>query len=60
MTASSIRIEPGDCLDVMKRLAQEGVKVDAVVTDPPYHLASIVKRFGKEGAAYHAARWNDS
>jgi site-specific DNA-methyltransferase (adenine-specific) len=24
---------------------------DAVVTDPPYHFTSIVKRFGKEGAA---------
>ena len=24
---------------------------DSVVTDPPYHLTSIVKRFGKEGAA---------
>lgn len=25
--------------------------IDAIVTDPPYHLASIVKRFGKQGAA---------
>ena len=25
--------------------------VDAVVTDPPYHLTSIVKRFGKDGSA---------
>ena len=25
--------------------------VDSVVTDPPYHLVSIVKRFGKEGSA---------
>ncbi|WP_264820487.1 DNA-methyltransferase [Mangrovibrevibacter kandeliae] len=25
--------------------------VDSVVTDPPYHLTSIVKRFGAEGAA---------
>ena len=25
--------------------------MDSVVTDPPYHLASIVKRFGKEGSA---------
>ena len=25
--------------------------VDAIVTDPPYHLTSIVERFGKEGSA---------
>ena len=25
--------------------------VDAVVTDPPYHLTSIVERFGKDGSA---------
>lgn len=46
-----IRIEQGDCLDVMRRLKDEGVQVDSVVTDPPYHLASIVKRFGKAGSA---------
>lgn len=35
----------------MHRLIDEGVKVDAVVTDPPYHLTSITERFGKEGSA---------
>jgi len=35
----------------MQRLIDEGVKVDAVVTDPPYHLTSITERFGKEGSA---------
>ena len=41
----------GDCLDEMKKLIDDGVKVDAVVTDPPYHLTSITERFGKEGSA---------
>lgn len=41
----------GDCLEEMKKLIDDGVKVDAVVTDPPYHLASITERFGKEGSA---------
>jgi site-specific DNA-methyltransferase (adenine-specific) len=35
----------------MQRLIDDGVKVDAVVTDPPYHLTSITERFGKEGSA---------
>jgi len=46
-----IRIEAGDCREVMKCLAGEGVRVDSIVTDPPYHLHSIVKRFGSAGAA---------
>ena len=41
----------GDCIEVMQRLIDDGVQVDSVVTDPPYHLTSIVERFGKEGSA---------
>jgi site-specific DNA-methyltransferase (adenine-specific) len=33
-----VRIEPGDCREIVPCLAAEGVVVDAVVTDPPYHL----------------------
>ncbi len=40
-----ITLHAGDCLDVLAQLPE--ASVDAVVTDPPYHLASIVKRFGK-------------
>ena len=39
----------GDCLEVMETMNK--CSVDSVVTDPPYHLTSIVKRFGKEGSA---------
>jgi len=38
----AVRLHEGDCLDVLPTLEL----VDAVVTDPPYHLTSIVKRFG--------------
>jgi site-specific DNA-methyltransferase (adenine-specific) len=47
----SVRVEHGDCLEVMPRLHEEGVQVDSVCCDPPYHLVSIVKRFGKDGSA---------
>ncbi|MCH8196473.1 MAG: site-specific DNA-methyltransferase [Proteobacteria bacterium] len=33
-----VRIEPGDCLEIIPMLVKEGVRVDAIVTDPPYHL----------------------
>lgn len=45
------RLIHGDCLDALPRLVDEGVRVDAVVTDPPYHLASIVSRLGSADAA---------
>jgi len=54
-----VRIEHGDCLEVMQALIDEGVTVQSCVTDPPYHLTSIVKRFGKtniNGAGTNEAR----
>lgn len=38
-----------DCRDVMANMGD--ATVDAVVCDPPYHLTSIVKRFGSPNAA---------
>ena len=45
----NIRILQGDCLERMSDL--DANSVDSCVTDPPYHLTSIVKRFGAENAA---------
>ena len=39
----------GDCLQVLKTLNDNSI--DAVVTDPPYHLTSMVERFGRSGQA---------
>lgn len=47
----SVVIERGDCLETMRSYAELGIEVDAIVTDPPYHLTSIVRRFGKQGSA---------
>ena len=30
------RIYNGDCIEVMRKLIREGIKVDAIITDPPY------------------------
>lgn len=46
-----LRLESGDCRDVMLDLAVSGETFDACVTDPPYDLTSVVKRFGGENAA---------
>lgn len=42
-------LHPGDCIEVMNAMPENSV--DAIVCDPPYHLTSIVERFGKEGSA---------
>lgn len=40
----------GDCIEEMQKLIDDGVQIDSIVTDPPYHLISIVKRFGSKNA----------
>lgn len=45
----AVTLHPGDCLDVVRRLPD--ASIDSVVTDPPYALVSIARRFGKPGSA---------
>lgn len=47
----AVTVHHGDCLQVMRQMIADGALVQSVVTDPPYHLTSIVKRFGKVGSA---------
>src|SRR3990172_439072 len=46
---SNVSLYQGDCLDILPTLEENSV--DTIITDPPYHLQSMVKRFGKEGSA---------
>ena len=32
----NVKLYQGDCLEVMDKLIEKGVKVDAIITDPPY------------------------
>ncbi|MEH0291822.1 DNA methyltransferase [Agrobacterium sp. CCNWLW71] len=56
---TSISLYPGDNRASLRRLIAQGVRVHSVVTDPPYGLVSIQKRFGKEGAAPARREKND-
>ncbi|WP_062111107.1 DNA-methyltransferase [Aureimonas sp. AU40] len=47
-----VTLHGGDCLAILKTLPS--ASVDSVVTDPPYHLTSIVKRFGSPTATSKA------
>jgi DNA modification methylase len=44
-----VTVHGGDCLAVLAEIPADSF--DAVCTDPPYHFASIVKRFGGRNAA---------
>lgn len=45
----SVNLFHGDCVEVIKTIKDN--IYDACVTDPPYSLVSIQKRFGKDGSA---------
>lgn len=44
-----MKLYNGDSIEVLKTFEENSI--DACVTDPPYSLVSITKRFGKEGSA---------
>ena len=44
-----VAVHAGDCLATIKSLADNSI--DACVSDPPYALVSIIKRFGADRAA---------
>ncbi|WP_051514839.1 DNA-methyltransferase [Brucella rhizosphaerae] len=48
-TVGAATLYQADCRDVLRSLADNSI--DSIVTDPPYALVSIVKRFGKPGSA---------
>ena len=51
MSATHVEIVHGDMLDLLPKWHADGFRCDTVITDAPYHLSSIAKRFGKPGAA---------
>lgn len=55
----TVTLHAGDNRASLRRLIDQGVRVHSVVTDPPYGLVSIRKRFGKQGAAAARTEGND-
>lgn len=47
----------GDCLEVMQRMVDEGVQVDSIVTDPPYEIGFMGKKWDASGIAYNTKTW---
>lgn len=59
MNAGDIALFPGDNRESLRKLIAQGVRVHSVVTDPPYALTSITKRFGGKSAAPARVDGND-
>lgn len=45
----SVDLHAGDCVEIMRSMKADSI--DASVTDPPYHFASIIKRWSKSAAS---------
>jgi len=55
---SKIELYKGDCLEVMDKLIEDGVKVELIVTDPPYDIKNT-KAGGKSKLAKSIQGMND-
>ena len=51
------KLYQGDCLEVMDKLIEEGVKVDAIITDPPY---GTIRNINLDGYANINTDWDIS
>lgn len=49
------KVVQGDCLEVLRAMSSDSV--DAVVTDPPYELGFMGKKWDASGIAYHVELW---
>ena len=51
------RVFLGDCRDVLKSLPDNSV--DSIVTDPPYELGFMGKKWDSSGIAYDVTVWEE-
>ena len=52
-----IKLYLGDCKDRLKRL--EDNSVDSIITDPPYELGFMGKKWDASGIAYNVELWKE-
>jgi DNA modification methylase len=52
-----VRVFAGDCRDVLRELPDNSV--DSVVTDPPYELGFMGKKWDSSGIAYDVTVWEE-
>lgn len=53
-----VDLRNGDCLEVLKKM--EGNSVDLILTDPPYELGFMGKKWDSTGIAYSIDLWKEA
>ena len=48
----------GDCINKIKEL--DDISIDAIVTDPPYELGFMGKKWDASGIAYNVELWKEA
>jgi len=54
---TSIQIHHGNCLDILPALPD--CSIDSIVTDPPYELGFMGKKWDNSGIAYNITLWQE-
>ena len=52
-----MKLHNEDCIIQMRKMIDEGVQVDSVVTDPPYELGFMGKSWDSTGIAFQKETW---
>ena len=52
-----MKLHNEDCIEQMQKMIDEGVRVDSVVTDPPYELNFMNKSWDSTGIAFQKETW---
>jgi DNA modification methylase len=52
-----MKLHNGDCLNVLKMMAEDEVFVDSIVTDPPYELGFMGRSWDSTGIAFQKETW---
>jgi DNA modification methylase len=55
--ASRATIRIGNCLEVLAEQRQQGIRYDAIVTDPPYEIGLHGKEWDQTGIAFSPGLW---
>jgi DNA modification methylase len=55
---SDVRVLHGDCVELMRGMPD--CSVDAIVTDPPYELSFMGRRWDASGIAYSVEMWSEA
>jgi site-specific DNA-methyltransferase (adenine-specific) len=55
---SDVRVLHGDCVELMRGMPD--CSVDAIVTDPPYELSFMGRRWDASGIAYSREMWGEA